>query len=138
MSEDIKVQFQRLVDEVINAENFDRIEEFVTPGETYNGLEIGPESVRANHKGIREAFPDFHISIDRMVAEGDMLAVEMTWSGNHMRRFRGIEATGKHVSFVIMLIVVPHSHLAQRRYIRYTYSVPQHLSFTCGTSSLSP
>ena len=102
MPEDIKAQFRRFVDEVLNAGNYKRSEEFVAPGVTWNGVEIGPEGYRANHMGIREAFPDFHITIDRMIAEGDMLAVEMTWSGTHMGRFRGIEATGKHVSYRAM------------------------------------
>jgi len=99
MSEDIKAQFQRFVDEVLNTGNYERLEEFVAHDETYNGVQIGAEGYRQNHESIRAAFPDFHISIDRMIAEGDMLAVEMTWSGTHMGHFRGIEATGKHVSF---------------------------------------
>ena len=102
MPEDIKAQFQRFVDEVLNEGHYERIEEFVAPEETYNGIEIGPEGYRANHESIRKGFPDFHITIDRMVAEGEMLAVEMTWSGTHLGRFRGIEATGKHVSYSAM------------------------------------
>ena len=41
------------------------------------------------------AFPDMHFTIDRLVAQGDMVSAFDTVSGTHRGPFMGIEATGK-------------------------------------------
>jgi len=43
------------------------------------------------------AFPDTNITIDDMVAEGDRVAVLVTWRGTHKGEFHGIAPTGKKV-----------------------------------------
>ncbi len=45
------------------------------------------------------AFPDIHIAVDRLIAEGDTVVVAWTLTGTHSGAWRGIPATGKAVSW---------------------------------------
>ena len=51
------------------------------------------------------AFPDLHHLFEDMIAEGDRVAVRMTYEGTHKGSFQGIPPTGKRVSFPGILIL---------------------------------
>jgi predicted ester cyclase len=42
-----------------------------------------------------EAFPDLHLEIEFMIAEGDRLMTHICTTGTHTRPFMGMPATGK-------------------------------------------
>jgi steroid delta-isomerase-like uncharacterized protein len=44
------------------------------------------------------AFPDFHIAIDDLIAEGDRVAARITQRGTHRGEFMGIPPSGKPVT----------------------------------------
>jgi len=45
-----------------------------------------------------DAFPDMHVTIDDMVAEGDKVAARVTMTGTHKGKFMGIPPTNKKVT----------------------------------------
>lgn len=45
-----------------------------------------------------EAFPDLHISVDELIAEGDRLFVRSTMTGTHDGEYKGIAPTGRNVA----------------------------------------
>jgi steroid delta-isomerase-like uncharacterized protein len=47
---------------------------------------------------LRSAFPDLHMEIHNMVAQGNQVAVHMLMSGTHQGPFMGIAPTGKRFS----------------------------------------
>ena len=103
MSEENKELFRRFVDEVVNPGASDRMEEFVAPEYVEHATDThGPDGYRRNHEKILAAFPDFHVEIEKIIAEGDMLAFRLTYSGTHRGEFRGIAPTGKKVSWASM------------------------------------
>jgi steroid delta-isomerase-like uncharacterized protein len=51
---------------------------------------------------LRIAMPDFETKIEDLVAEGDKVALRITWSGTHKGDMMGIPATGKHVKVTEM------------------------------------
>jgi predicted ester cyclase len=45
------------------------------------------------------AFPDLHISVEELIAEGDKVFVRSIMTGTQDGEIKGIAATGRHVSF---------------------------------------
>jgi predicted ester cyclase len=45
----------------------------------------------------REAFPDLHVTVEDLVAEGDRLTARVTMRGTHQGAFQGLTPTGKRV-----------------------------------------
>jgi predicted ester cyclase len=48
---------------------------------------------------FREAFPDFHDSVDIQIAEGDMVATRFTSTGTHRGTFMGVEPTNRELTW---------------------------------------
>jgi steroid delta-isomerase-like uncharacterized protein len=55
---------------------------------------------------VRQAFPDFNVRIDELVAEDERVAYRMTVSGTHKGEFKGIAPTGKKFTVSTMGIVL--------------------------------
>src|SRR5215212_5102234 len=61
----------------------------------------GLEAMKAFAAEFRQAFPDFHDSIDIQIAEGEMVATRFTSRGTHRGAFMGVEPTNKELSWLI-------------------------------------
>ena len=48
---------------------------------------------------VRSAFPDFHNTMEEMIAEGDRVAARLTYRGTHRGELFGIAPTGRKVSY---------------------------------------
>jgi len=66
------------------------------------GQAPGVEGFKERITGFRKGFPDLTITIEAMVAEGDMVAERAMFRGTHRGEFMGIPATGKQVTGDIM------------------------------------
>ena len=78
---------RRLIDEVMNAGRLDVLDEC-----------YAPESVVAARRWIepfRVAFPDAHMEIVTLVAEGDVVAGRFRCSATHLGPWRGRAPTGR-------------------------------------------
>ena len=51
-----------------------------------------------------DAFPDMHVTIDDMVAEGDKVAARVTMTGTHKGEIMGIPPTNKKVTISLITI----------------------------------
>src|SRR5262249_47605702 len=56
------------------------------------------EGIKQFYAALREAFPDFHDSLEDMVAEGDRVAIRFTLQGTHHGELFGVPATGNSVA----------------------------------------
>lgn len=50
-------------------------------------------------KGLRNIFPDLHLTVEDRIFGGDRVVARNTWTGTHRGAFLGIEPTGKQVTF---------------------------------------
>lgn len=80
-----------IIDELVATEMVDHD---AAPGEPK-----GPEGTKQTYATLLKAFPDLQISIDYVVAEGDMVVVRWTNRGTHKGEFFGFPASGKGYSF---------------------------------------
>jgi steroid delta-isomerase-like uncharacterized protein len=85
--------------EAINTGNVSLLDKFVASdyiehSEGYQGVEPFRQQITA----FRAAFPDLHVSIDDLLADGDRFASRTTVTGTHTGDLMGMPATGKHIS----------------------------------------
>jgi len=100
--EENKALIRRFTEEFRNRGNLAVADELLAPDYVLHaglGPDIrGPEGCKQDIIAVRSAFPDFHVTIDEMVAEGDKVAYRWTMRGTHRGEFTGITPTGKQVT----------------------------------------
>ncbi len=100
-SEQIKLVVRRYLEEVVNTGNVDRIAEFISPEyvEVYRGARfpVGLDGARKHVLGVRQTYPDLHLTIDQQIAEGDWVVTQVTAKGTHKGSWLGMRPTGKVV-----------------------------------------
>ena len=60
--------------------------------------QYGPESVRRTLLYYLRAFPDFQVTLDDAIVNGERVAMYWTWTGTHRGTFMNIPATGHYVT----------------------------------------
>ena len=92
MSEANKALARRFY-ESINAGRLEIIDEVVAENfvehENFPGLEPNREGLRQMFGMMRKAFPDFRMTIEDMVAEGDRVFIRALMAGTHKGEFLG-------------------------------------------------
>jgi predicted SnoaL-like aldol condensation-catalyzing enzyme len=92
----------RFIEEVINQGKLSTLDELITADAVDHslppGIPPGREEVKLFLGMIRTAFPDFHETVEDIIAEGDTVVTSTTWHGTHQGAFLGIAPTGKQVS----------------------------------------
>ena len=96
-----KAVVRRFIEEVQNRKDWAAYDELNAPD--FVNLSA-PPGVPADREGgkmfltaFTNAFPDSHISVDDMIAEGDRVVTKKTMTGTHTGEFNGIPPTGKRV-----------------------------------------
>jgi predicted ester cyclase len=100
--EDNKGLFYRWFNEAWNSGEYTVAHQIISPKMQVHGaggqpIEMGPDGLIGLISTWRSAFPDGHMSVDGVVAEGDLVAALLTWRGTHQGEFYGIPASGKKV-----------------------------------------
>src|SRR5215218_909474 len=94
--EDNKQAAQRFYQEVINARNLDAMDELLTPdGVDHTFGSQNAEQAKQFFGLVHQAFPDLHAEVHDVIAEGELVAARVTYTGTHQGEFVGIPATGK-------------------------------------------
>jgi steroid delta-isomerase-like uncharacterized protein len=94
--EDNRQSARRFYEEVINARNLDALGELLTPdGVDHTFGSQNAEQAKQFLGMVLQAFPDLHAEIHDVIAEGDLVAARVTYTGTHQGEFVGIPATGR-------------------------------------------
>jgi predicted ester cyclase len=104
MAEDIKAIGRRIPVEVFGQGRYEVIDEIVAPeivdhGTPPPGMPSGREGLKAIARAMRAAFPDLKNTVDLQVAEGDLVAGKITYTGTMKGDLFGMKATGKQASW---------------------------------------
>lgn len=103
-----KKTITKYFDEVINTQKLNRMGKFFSPDYIWhqmNGKDIHSSQDSSHVSMLRflfKAIPDIHYTIDKTIAEGDMIAVNSTAMGTAKSEFFGQPAAQKKVRFVQM------------------------------------
>jgi predicted SnoaL-like aldol condensation-catalyzing enzyme len=97
-----KAVLRRIFDEVINRIKLNLADELYAEEHELHpeapGVTRGPEGMKRAFADLHEEFPDIRVETESMVAEGDMVAVRLTFSGTHAPT--GERATWPEMVFV--------------------------------------
>ena|SRR5256885_15340036 len=100
--------YRRLIDEVFNHGHLDLADDLVAPGaieHQASGMGDGPEGVKRVASSLRKAFPDFKLSIEDLVEDGDKIWARQRGGGTNLGSFMGKPPTGR-TAFIEVFDVV--------------------------------
>ena len=100
---------RRYFEEVYNRGNLDALDEFIAPdyvahlaaSSPYREIR-GRDAQREYIAAARTMLPDFHITLEDLIAEGDKVVVRSTARGTHRGEGLGLAPTGKQVTMTVI------------------------------------
>jgi steroid delta-isomerase-like uncharacterized protein len=100
MSAQNKMIDRRLIEEVWNRGDFSVVDQVVASdyighSSTPAGETHGPAGYKRFYATLRDAFPDFQVTVEDQIAEGDKVVTRWTARGTHKGEFQGIPPTGR-------------------------------------------
>ena len=85
--------------EAANKQNIASLVKFITPDYVDHDLQLrGPEDVKQFETMFFKGFPDLHVTIKDITAEGDKVWVRIKYEGTHKGELGGIPPTNKKVT----------------------------------------
>jgi steroid delta-isomerase-like uncharacterized protein len=101
--EQLKAIARREIEEIFSKGDLDLVDEIVSPDYViFDNARIEPVRGRDNLKqavtGMRTAFPDFTVTVDEQIAEGDTVVTRWSATGTHQGVVFGLAATGRAVT----------------------------------------
>ncbi|MGE0442354.1 MAG: ester cyclase [Gemmatimonadales bacterium] len=93
---------RRWFEEVWNQRNLGTVDELMrpgSPGHMEGGEVAGPNGFKQAHAALLHAFPDFRVTVEDTVAEGDHVVLRWRATATHRGPVVGLPATNERVSF---------------------------------------
>ncbi len=129
-----KALVRRLYEEAFNKGNLAVVDQLVAPDVvTHNPIILdapptGPEAIRGGIEMIRKAFPDFHIEVLDLIAEGDRVAASLRMSGTNTGDYRRGGATNRSASMRAFFVWrIADGRLAESSGVADRFEFLQHL-----------
>ena len=98
--EENKAIFRKAM-EALNERNLDALDEFVATDCVDHALQVrGLEELKQNRIEVFKSFPDWHIAIEDLIAEGDSVWAHVTVTGTHKGEYSvlPVAPTGKKIT----------------------------------------
>ncbi len=95
-----KAQTRQIIDQGWNKGNMDALNDLISPdfvNHTAPNLNETRDGFKQRVQMVRTAFPDWEVTVDEMLGEGDKVVTRWGGRGTHRGPFRGIPATGKKI-----------------------------------------
>jgi steroid delta-isomerase-like uncharacterized protein len=101
-AEENKILYRSWFEEVVNGGNLELADQLLAPDYVLHFPGLPAPLDREGHKQLvmmfRNAFPDWHESVDGVIAEDDRVVIRVTGRGTHQGEFQGIPATNRRVT----------------------------------------
>ncbi|MCX6253581.1 MAG: ester cyclase [Bacteroidia bacterium] len=96
-----KAVVAQYIENVLNTGETNNIDDFISPDYTEiyqkQRYSIGIEGAKKHITGVRETYPDLHLSIDQQFSDADWVITSYTMTGTHLGKWMGIKPTGKKI-----------------------------------------
>jgi len=108
-TEESKAVMRRIIDEIWNKGDLTTVDEHIAANWVFygpGGREVkGQEGFKQIVAMLRNAFPDLHMTIEDMIAEGDMVAVRYMMRGTFKGELMGMAPTGNQFTMTSALFI---------------------------------
>jgi predicted SnoaL-like aldol condensation-catalyzing enzyme len=100
LEENNKALVRSAIEEIFNEHSVMAIDKYIKEDLIQNNTSFpeGREARKQYFGMLFYAFPDLHASIDKMIAEDDLVAVFLNWNGTHKGEFQGKPATNNLIT----------------------------------------
>lgn len=93
-----KTIVREYLDEIVNKGNIAAFDSYFAADVVFNRSGNVKQQF-ARIEAIRSAFPDYRLTIEDQIAEGDKVVTRVVFHGTHLGVFNGIDATGRQVTW---------------------------------------
>ena len=101
-TEENKALIRRFYEEVFNQRDLAALDEYYAPDHIDHtlppGLTVDPEGTKQAIAMTLAGFPDLHVAIEDMIAEGDKVVTRFTTHGTQLGAFGNLPPSGKRVA----------------------------------------
>ncbi len=112
-----KAIVRRLYDEGFNRGDGDLLDELLSPGfvdhTASSDQAPGAAGIKQAWQWFHEVFPDIHLIVEEVIAEGGTVAARVTMQGTHCGAFMGLPPTGK----AVMVTGLEICHIAEGKIV---------------------
>jgi steroid delta-isomerase-like uncharacterized protein len=113
-----KALVRRWIEEGFNKRSLIVVDEVFAKRFAVNGQVIGRDGLKKSMTRHLKGFPDLHVTIDDIVAEGSKVGIWYTVEGTHRGEFEGIPPTGKQVNwFGFDLFTIEDGKISEGRFV---------------------
>lgn len=106
--EEKKKLVRRYYEEVVSTGAVDEAARFISPDyvEVHDNKRhaIGIDGAKEHIRGVRQTYPDLHLTVEQQIAEGEWVVTRVTMRGTHRGEWQGIKPTGKAVELTAVNI----------------------------------
>lgn len=99
-AEENKARIRRGFEAMVNQGDAAVAEELLAPtyvNHAFPGVPPGPAGLLQAVGMFRAGFPDFRVTVEELLGEGDLVATRGFFTGTHRGAFMGVPATGKPI-----------------------------------------
>jgi predicted ester cyclase len=119
MSEENKMKVRQFYAEVLQKGNFALLQDLMAPGfvdhQPAPGQGPGPAGVQQFVTALRSGVSNLQVTVEHMIAEGDLVAAHVTFRGKHTGDLMGLPPSGKDVVMRVSdLVRIENGKAAER------------------------
>ena len=125
---DNKAVYRQFIEEVANRGNFAAADELLADDiveyeNLPDGLPPNGDGIRRLFQMLRTAFPDFNITIEDLLNDGDKVIARVTLRGTHRGEFLGLPPSGRSIAYEAIDI----SRIVDGRMVEH-WGIPDYLT----------
>jgi steroid delta-isomerase-like uncharacterized protein len=134
-----KALVRRWIEEGFNQQSLRVVDELFVERVAVNGHVVGREGLKQSMSRHLEGFPDLHVTIDEIVAEGSKVGIWYTVEGTQRGEFEGIPPTQKRVKwFGFDLFSLEGGRIAEARFVSDLLGLLRQLGATVSPPRTQP
>ena len=94
--------------EMFNSGDWQALDEIMAPDYVdhvaFHKRQSSRDAFKETFATFRNAFPDSYVTVEDVIAEGSKIVWRWTWRGTHAGVFRGVEPSGKQITWTGVII----------------------------------